>query len=73
MRLPSTPTALALLCVPSVAFAHHDPRMLGHHWEVPAYINEIHIQFAGMAAAGLLYAVGALMLRAARRRREANQ
>ena len=73
MRMSRTPVALALLCVPSVVFAHHDARMLGHHWEVPAYINEIHIQFAGMAAAGLLYAVGALVRRAARRRREARQ
>jgi hypothetical protein len=56
MRRILGPITLALIAVPSAAFAHHDERMLGHHWSVPEYIGEIHVQIAGMAAlAGLCW------------------
>lgn len=39
-------STLQILC--GALFAEGGPEELGHHWDIPAYSNEIHFQLAAM-------------------------
>lgn len=40
--------------VPTLAFAHNDPEEMGHHWHIPAYVNETRLQIALIAGGCLV-------------------
>lgn len=64
---------LVLFALPIAANAHGDARTLGHHWEAPAYINEIHTQVAAMVALGVAAAAAGFVARALKSRKVGNQ
>lgn len=63
MRKACTMIPALLLGLPVCVMSHGDERTLGHHWAVPDYVNEIHVQIALMAGLALL---GAIVLRVVR-------
>lgn len=41
-------TLLGLVASVLPASAHHEPGLLGHHWEVPDYANELRFQIGAI-------------------------
>ncbi len=46
-----------IVIVIDAVWAHDHSEMLSHHWEVPAYIQEVHFQLGLMAIAACIIAV----------------
>ena len=63
--------SLAIVFAPCrIVFAHdhdHCSESLGHHWESPAYLHEIHFQLAMMLLAVCALVALRLLLRSVRR------
>lgn len=57
------------LMTPLSALAHHDERMLGHHWALADYTTEMRIQIAGMVVVSILCAAFLRAVRIVQRRR----
>ena len=70
-RLISVLSAVSTLAIANSCWAHHDAEELGHHWELSAYTNEMHLQIFLMAA--IVAAIGAWSWMARLRKRRSAQ
>lgn len=53
------PLIISWFVLPVICYAHGGEE-LGHHWEVPAYVNEMRLQMIFMAVTALIIALAAV-------------